>query len=145
MKIHIYWIVALVVADRIRGENPNKKIEFPSKISSGTGATESLNDAAVRRVLSAITNRKFPDDDGNLLELMKNGVIDAARLIKGNPKASFQAAHKKAQDLVSNITASYTQAIFKSKSPAEAKQTLHRFQKLIKKIVDFTKSGVFLP
>ncbi|XP_011305526.1 uncharacterized protein [Fopius arisanus] len=126
MKIHIYWIVALVVADRIRGENPNKKIEFPSKISSGTGATES-------------------HDDGNLLELMKNGVIDAARLIKGNPKASFQAAHKKAQDLVSNITASYTQAIFKSKSPAEAKQTLHRFQKLIKKIVDFTKSGVFLP
>ncbi|XP_063994654.1 uncharacterized protein LOC135172531 [Diachasmimorpha longicaudata] len=143
MRIHIILFVLLFVADEIKWSN---SVEPPKTVTLSDGvAEESTNDLDVQKILVAIKNRKFQDDDTNLLELMKKGVSEAAMLIKENPRASLQAAHKKAQNLVSNITASYTQAIFKAKSPAEAKKTLKRFQKIIEKIVDYTKSGLYLP
>lgn len=90
---------------------------------------------------------KLPNDDTDLISAIKIGIIEFATMFKDNdnPKASQKAGAKKAQMLVADVTAAYTQAIFHSKSAPQAHKILSRFQDTIQMIVDFTKQGKFAP
>lgn len=60
------------------------------------------------------------------------------------PTGSIEAAAKKAQILVSELTSAYTSAIYKSKSPEDGRENFARFQTTVQAIVEFIKNGQFL-
>lgn len=60
------------------------------------------------------------------------------------PTGSIEAAAKKAQILVAELTASYTNAIYKSKSSEDSRENFARFQTTVQAIVEFIKNGQFL-
>ncbi|KAH0552299.1 hypothetical protein KQX54_008465 [Cotesia glomerata] len=104
------------------------------------------NDILIRNILLKMSNGELEKSDENLIELIKRGINEEANFVKNtksNPRASSQAGALKAQSLVAEVTAAYTRAIFKSKSPEEAHGVLKRFQNTILMIVEFTKQGKF--
>lgn len=60
------------------------------------------------------------------------------------PAGSIEAAAKKAQILVSELTSAYTNAIYKAKSPEDGRENFARFQATVQAIVEFIKNGQFL-
>lgn len=77
------------------------------------------------------------------MKLIKEEIVRTAHSIK-TPSGSIEAAAKRAQRLVTELTAAYTIAIYKSKSSEEAKVNFARFQNTVQKIVDFIKNGQFI-
>lgn len=101
------------------------------------------NDIALRNVLIDLATGNLKNESTVLVDLIKNGISESAMLYPENTIARLRAGAKKAQYLVSDVTAAYTQAIFRAKSSAEARGLLKNFQKIIQMVVDFTKTGKY--
>lgn len=82
-------------------------------------------------------------DDDQLVKLIKEEIVRTAQSIK-TPSGSIEAAARRAQRLVTELTAAYTTAIYKSQSTEEAKVNFGRFQNTVQSIVDFIKNGQFV-
>ncbi|XP_012540240.1 uncharacterized protein LOC105838881 [Monomorium pharaonis] len=82
-------------------------------------------------------------DDAKLVEIIKEEIVKTAEEIKA-PTGSIEAAAGKAQRLVAELTAAYTNAIYKSKSSEDSRETFVRFQTIVQAIVEFIKNGQFL-
>ncbi|XP_057336448.1 uncharacterized protein LOC130675009 [Microplitis mediator] len=111
-----------------------------------TDKIKTANDILIENILQKISNGTLEKNDDNLIELIKKGITEEANMFKNNKsnlRASSQAGATKAQNLVADVTAAYTQAIFKSESPEKAHGVLRRFQNTIQMIVDFTKQGKY--
>ncbi|XP_076766687.1 uncharacterized protein LOC143433286 [Xylocopa sonorina] len=106
--------------------------------------TAGLADDAIRGILRVISTGKSSEkDDERLVNLIKEEIVRTARSIK-TPSGSIEAAARRAQRLVTELTAAYTTAIYKSKSTEEAKVNFARFQSTVQEIVDFIKHGQFV-
>ncbi|XP_072765986.1 uncharacterized protein [Anoplolepis gracilipes] len=102
------------------------------------------NIAAIRDILQEISSGESnAKDDEKLVEIIKEEIVRTAEEIK-TPAGSIDAAAKRAQILVSELTAAYTNAIYKSKSLGEGRENFARFQTTVQTIVDFIKNGQFL-
>lgn len=78
-----------------------------------------------------------------LVKTIKEAIVRTAEEIK-TPTGSIEAAAKKAQLLVADLTSAYTNAIYKSKSQEEGRENFGRFQSTVQAIVEFIKNGQFL-
>ncbi|XP_011875949.1 PREDICTED: uncharacterized protein LOC105566499 [Vollenhovia emeryi] len=102
------------------------------------------NAAAIKDTLQKISSGdSSAKDDGKLVEIIKEVIVRTAEEIK-TPAGSIEAAAKKAQMLVSELTSAYTNAIYKSKSPEDGRENFVRFQSTVQAIVEFIKNGQFL-
>ncbi|KAL6439489.1 hypothetical protein ACFW04_003953 [Cataglyphis niger] len=102
------------------------------------------NAVAIRDILQKISSgESSAKDDANLVEVIKEEIVRTAEEIK-TPAGSIEAAAKKAQILVSEMTSAYTSAIYKSRSLVEGRENFARFQTTVQAIVDFIKNGQFL-
>ncbi|EGI60333.1 PREDICTED: uncharacterized protein LOC105151101 [Acromyrmex echinatior] len=102
------------------------------------------NTAVIRDILQKISSGDSnAKDDAKLVELIKQEIVRTAEEIK-TPTGSIDAAAKKAQKLVSELTSAYTNAIYKSKSPEDGRENFTRFQNTVQAIVEFIKNGQFL-
>lgn len=93
-----------------------------------------------------MANGKLAKDDSVLIELIKKSIMETSiknYKIKNNPRAAIKAGSNKAQILITNVTAAFTQAIFKAKSSMEARDILSRFQLVIQVIVDLKKFEIY--
>lgn len=99
---------------------------------------------AIRDILQKISSGESnTEDDAKLVEIIKEEIVRTAEEIK-TPAGSIEAAAKKAQILVSELTSAYTSAIYKSKSLVDGRENFARFQTTVQAIVDFIKNGQFL-
>lgn len=99
---------------------------------------------AIRDILQKISSgESSAKDDAKLVEIIKEEIVRTAEEIK-TPAGSIEAAAKKAQILVSELTSAYTSAIYKSKSLVVGRENFARFQTTVQAIVDFIKNGQFL-
>lgn len=106
--------------------------------------TQDERTAAIRDILQKISNEESNvEDDAKLVEIIKETIVRTAEEIK-TPAGSIEAAAKKAQILVAELTSAYTNAIYKSKSPKEGRENFGRFQSTVQAIVEFIKNGQFL-
>lgn len=102
-----------------------------------------IADEAIRKIFRIIsTENSNEKDDELLVKLVKEEIVRTAQSIK-TPSGSIEAATRRAQRLVTELTAAYITAIYKSKSVEEAKVNFSRFQNTVQKIVDFIKNGQF--
>ncbi|XP_024886387.1 uncharacterized protein LOC112463921 [Temnothorax curvispinosus] len=102
------------------------------------------NVAAMRDILQKISSGDSnTEDDSKLVEIIKEAVVRTAEEIK-TPTGSIEAAAKKAQILVSELTSAYTNAIYNAKSPEDGRENFVRFQTTVQAIVEFIKNGQFL-
>lgn len=103
-----------------------------------------IADEAIRKIFRKIisTENLNEKDDELLVKLVKEEIVRTAQSIK-TPSGSIEAAARRAQRLVTELTAAYITAIYKSKSVEEAKMNFSRFQNTVQKIVDFIKNGQF--
>lgn len=101
-------------------------------------------DEAIREIFHVIsTETSSEKDDEQLVKLIKEEIVRTAYRVK-TPSGSIEAAARRAQRLVTELTAAYTTAIYKSKSSEEAKVNFARFRNTVQKIVDFIKNGQFV-
>ncbi|XP_034187834.1 uncharacterized protein LOC117607806 [Osmia lignaria lignaria] len=106
--------------------------------------TAGIADEAISRIFRIIsTGPSNEKDDEQLVKLVKEEIVRTAQSIK-MPSGSIEAAARRAQKLVIELTAAYTTAIYKSKSTEEARFNFMRFQNSVQQIVDFIKSGQFV-
>jgi hypothetical protein len=82
-------------------------------------------------------------DDARLVEIIKREITRTVEEIE-TPAGSIEAAARKAQRLVSELTSAYTSAIYKSKTSEEGRDSFMRFQSTVQEIVEFIKNGQFL-
>lgn len=102
------------------------------------------NLAAIRDILQKVSSGESnAKDDEKLVEVIKEVIVRTAEEVK-MPTGSIDAAAKKAQILVSELTSAYTNAIYKSNSFVDARENFARFQTTVQAIVDFIKNGKFL-
>ncbi|KAK0076388.1 hypothetical protein PV325_005480 [Microctonus aethiopoides] len=124
-----------------------KILSYPELINLNvTAVDETANDAAIQNILIDMANGKLAKDDSVLIELIKKSIMETSiknYKIKNNPRAAIKAGSNKAQILITNVTAAFTQAIFKAKSPMEARDILSRFQLVIQVIVDLKKFEIY--
>lgn len=107
------------------------------------GLISGIADEAIRKIFRVIsTENSNEKDDELLVKLVKEEIVRTAQSIK-TPSGSIAAAARRAQRLVTELTATYITAIYKSKSVEEAKVNFSRFQNTVQKIVDFIKNGQF--
>ncbi|KAF7990260.1 hypothetical protein HCN44_000065 [Aphidius gifuensis] len=126
--------------------NAGQQFSFRPRVilpSQSLNTTETANDIALRNVLIDLATGNLKNESTVLVDLIKNGISESAMLYPENTIARLRAGAKKAQYLVSDVTAAYTQAIFRAKSSAEARGLLSNFQKIIQMVVDFTKTGKY--
>lgn len=101
-------------------------------------------DEAIREIFHVIsTGTSSEKDDEQLVKLIKEEIVRTAYRVK-TPSGSIEAAARRAQRLVTELTAAYTTTIYKSKSSEEAKVNFARFRNTVQKIVDFIKNGQFV-
>ncbi|XP_077274671.1 uncharacterized protein LOC143904159 isoform X1 [Temnothorax americanus] len=113
-------------------------------IRETTTQTADANVAAMRDILQKISSGDSnTEDDSKLVEIIKEAVVRTAEQIK-TPTGSIEAAAKKAQILVSELTSAYTNAIYNAKSPEDGRENFVRFQTTVQAIVEFIKNGQFL-
>ncbi|CAL7934143.1 unnamed protein product [Xylocopa violacea] len=106
--------------------------------------TAGVADDAIREILRLISTGKSSEkDDERLVSLIKEEIVRTARSIK-TPSGSIETAARRAQRLVTEMTAAYTTAIYKSKSSEEAKVNFGRFRSTVQEIVDYIKNGQFV-
>ncbi|KAK0175482.1 hypothetical protein PV327_009229 [Microctonus hyperodae] len=129
------------------GNDFTKILSYPELINLNvTAVDETANDAAIQNILIDMANGKLAKDDSVLIELIKKSIIETSiknYKIKNNPRAAIKAGSNKAQILITNVTAAFTQAIFKAKSSMEARDILSRFQLVIQVIVDLKKFEIY--
>lgn len=77
------------------------------------------------------------------MSLIKEEIVRTAQSIK-TPTGSIEAAARRAQRLVTELTSAYTTAIYKSKTSEEGRVNFARFQNTVQKIVDYIKHGQFV-
>lgn len=105
---------------------------------------QDANVEAIRDILQKVSaGESSGKDDARLIEIIKEEIVKTAEEIK-TPEGSIEAAARKAQSLVSTLTAAYTSAIYKSKSPEDGRENFARFQNTVQAIVEFIKNGKFL-
>ncbi|TGZ38116.1 uncharacterized protein [Temnothorax longispinosus] len=113
-------------------------------IRETTTQSADANVAAMRDILQKISSGDSnTEDDSKLVEIIKEAVVRTAEEIK-TPTGSIEAAAKKAQILVSELTSAYTNAIYNAKSPEDGRENFVRFQTTVQAIVEFIKNGQFL-
>ncbi|XP_053980882.1 uncharacterized protein LOC128877529 [Hylaeus volcanicus] len=105
-----------------------------------TGEADKTIGRIFRSIASGTSNEK---DDEQLVALIKEEIVRTAQSIK-TPTGSIDAAAKRAQRLVTELTNAYTTVIYKSKTTEEAKSNFARFQSTVQKIVNFIKNGQFV-
>lgn len=106
--------------------------------------SQDVNAATIRDILQKISSGDSnAKDDGKLIEIIKEEIVRTAEEIK-TPTGSIEAAAKKAQILVSELTSAYTNAIYKSKTSEDGRENFARFQTTVQAIVEFIKNGQFL-
>ena len=92
------------------------------------GLISGIADEAIRKIFRVIsTENSNEKDDELLVKLVKEEIVRTAQSIK-TPSGSIAAAARRAQRLVTELTATYITAIYKSKSVEEAKVNFSRFQ-----------------
>ncbi|XP_076476730.1 uncharacterized protein LOC143303005 [Bombus vancouverensis nearcticus] len=107
-------VLATCSVPRSSGIDPRGSIE-------GKIAAPGIADEAIRQIFHIIsTETSSKKDDEQLVKLIKEEIVRTAHSIK-TPSGSIEAAAKRAQTLVTELTAAYTTAIYKSKSSEEAK------------------------
>ncbi|XP_043516263.1 uncharacterized protein LOC122531959 [Frieseomelitta varia] len=130
-------VLAACCAPRSSGIDPRGSIE--DRLTAPVTADE-----AIREIFHVIsTETSSEKDDEQLVKLIKEEIIRTAYRVK-TPSGSIEAAARRAQRLVTELTAAYTTAIYKSKSSEEAKVNFARFRNTVQKIVDFIKNGQFV-
>ncbi|KAL0106035.1 hypothetical protein PUN28_016036 [Cardiocondyla obscurior] len=113
-------------------------------IRETTAESADANAVGIKDVLQKISSGdSSAKDDATLVEFIKEEILKTAEEIK-TPAGSVEAAAKKAQVLVSELTSAYTNAIYKSKSPEEGRENFARFQGTVQAIVEFIKNGQFI-
>ncbi|XP_076287997.1 uncharacterized protein LOC143212764 [Lasioglossum baleicum] len=113
-------------------------------IQRRTEAAPGAADEAIKGIFRAIASGKSTEeDDDRLVELVRDEIIRTAQSIK-TPTGSIDAAARRAQRLVTELTAAYTTLIYKSKTSEEARTNFSRFQNTVQRIVDFIKRGQFV-
>lgn len=106
--------------------------------------SQDVNATTIRNILQKISSGDSnTKDDAKLIEVIKEEIVRTAEEIK-TPTGSIEAAAKKAQILVSELTSAYTNAIYKSKSSEDGRENFVRFQTTVQAIVEFIKNGQFL-
>jgi len=116
--------------------------DFPKE--SRFVGSQDANATAIADILQKISSGESgARDDASLVEIIKREIARTAREIE-TPAGSIEAAARKAQRLVSELTSAYTSAIYKSESPEEARDSFVRFQSTVREIVEFIKNGQFL-
>ncbi|EZA52848.1 hypothetical protein DMN91_011759 [Ooceraea biroi] len=109
-----------------------------------TRETSAQSEDAIADILHKISKGESDTkDDARLVEIIKKEIVRTAEEIK-TPAGSIEAAAKKAQLLVSELTSAYTGAIYKSKTSEEGRDNFTRFQSTVQEIVEFIKNGQFL-
>ncbi|XP_043251329.1 uncharacterized protein LOC122396743 [Colletes gigas] len=108
--------------------------------AAAAGAADEAIARIFRIISSGTSNEK---DDEMLVSLVKEEIIRTAQSIK-TPTGSIEAAARRAQRLVTELTDAYTTVIYKSKTTDEARFNFARFQNTVQKIVDFIKKGQFV-
>ncbi|XP_076656104.1 uncharacterized protein LOC143360838 [Halictus rubicundus] len=113
-------------------------------IQRRTGAAPGAADKAIKGIFRTISSGKSTqEDDDRLVDLVKDEIVRTAESIK-TPTGSLDAAARRAQRLVTELTAAYTTLIYKSKTSVEARTNFFRFQDTVQRIVDFIKRGQFV-
>lgn len=101
-------------------------------------------DEAIKGIFRVISSGKSTEkDDERLVNLVKQEIVRTAQSIK-TPTGSIEAAARRAQRLVTELTVAYTTIIYESKTSEEARTNFTRFQSTVQKIVDFIKRGQFV-
>ncbi|XP_033332160.1 uncharacterized protein LOC117223773 [Megalopta genalis] len=109
-----------------------------------TGTMSGAADEAIKEIFHVISSGKSTEkDDDQLVNLVKDEIIRTAQSIK-TPTGSIDAAARRAQRLVTELTAAYTTLIYKSKNSEEARTNFLRFQNTVQRIVEFIKRGQFV-
>ncbi|OAD56211.1 hypothetical protein WN48_03697 [Eufriesea mexicana] len=127
-------VLAACTVQRSSGIDPRGSIERRA-------ATAGMADEAIGEIFRVIsTEKSSKKDDDLLVKYIKEEIMRTAQSIK-TPSGSIEAAARRAQKLVTELTAAYTTAIYKSKSTEEAKVNFGRFQNTVQSIVDFIKNG----
>ncbi|XP_017758555.1 PREDICTED: LOW QUALITY PROTEIN: uncharacterized protein LOC108549596 [Eufriesea mexicana] len=130
-------VLAACTVQRSSGIDPRGSIERRA-------ATAGMADEAIGEIFRVIsTEKSSKKDDDLLVKYIKEEIMRTAQSIK-TPSGSIEAAARRAQKLVTELTAAYTTAIYKSKSTEEAKVNFGRFQNTVQSIVDFIKNGQFV-
>ena len=100
-------------------------------------------DLEIHNILIEISNRIFRSNDSELLTLIKKSIVEAAKANTATTKTSIEAGAKKAQRIVTDVTAAYTQATFRANTAQEVREILLRFQNTVQLIIDYAKNGQF--
>ncbi|XP_078038656.1 uncharacterized protein LOC144470930 [Augochlora pura] len=109
-----------------------------------TGTMSGDADGAIKEIFHVISSGKSTEnDDDRLVNLVKDEIIRTAQSIK-TPTGSIDAAARRAQRLVTELTAAYTTLIYQSKNSDEARTNFLRFQNTVQRIVEFIKRGQFV-
>ncbi|KAL6439490.1 hypothetical protein ACFW04_003953 [Cataglyphis niger] len=136
-KMAKFAIVAIVLLVSVASQSQRIIRETSTQVPDA-------NAVAIRDILQKISSgESSAKDDANLVEVIKEEIVRTAEEIK-TPAGSIEAAAKKAQILVSEMTSAYTSAIYKSRSLVEGRENFARFQTTVQAIVDFIKNGQFL-
>ncbi|KAK1134822.1 hypothetical protein K0M31_007593 [Melipona bicolor] len=130
-------VLATCCVPRSSGIDPRGSIE--DRLAAPVTTDEAIRE--IFRVISMETSSE--KDDEQLVKLIKEEIVRTAHRVK-TPSGSIEAAARRAQRLVTELTAAYTTAIYKSKSSEEAKVNFARFRNTVQKIVDFIKNGQFV-
>ncbi|XP_076174954.1 uncharacterized protein LOC143150508 [Ptiloglossa arizonensis] len=120
-----------------RENDPWRSIERTARAT--TGAADEAIGRIFRVIASGTSNEK---DDEQLVTLVKEEIVRTAQSIE-TPTGSIEAAARRAQRLVTELTDAYTTVIYKSKTTEEARYNFARFQNTVQKIVHFIKNGHF--
>ncbi|XP_031834414.1 uncharacterized protein LOC116427789 [Nomia melanderi] len=113
-------------------------------IERKTREAPGVADEAIKGIFRVISSGKSTEkDDERLVNLVKEEIVRTAQSIK-TPTGSIEAAARRAQRLVTELTVAYTTIIYKSKTSEEARTNFTRFQTTVQKIVDFIKRGQFV-
>ncbi|KAG7213454.1 hypothetical protein KM043_002726 [Ampulex compressa] len=145
MAKFVILAIILVACTVSRSERvPGRRDSWSWKVlDRGERSAESA-DRAIREIFQRISSGTSSEkDDEELVNLVKNEITQTANKIK-TPTGSVEIAARRAQKLVSELTAAYTGAIYKSKSTEEARANFNRFQHVVQEIVDFIKNAQFV-
>ncbi|KYN17715.1 PREDICTED: uncharacterized protein LOC108763056 [Trachymyrmex cornetzi] len=132
-----FAVVAIVLLASAASQSQRIIRETPTR---STDENTAVIGDILQKISSGDSNAK---DDAKLVELIKQEIVRTAEEIK-TPTGSIDAAAKKAQKLVSELTSAYTNAIYKSKSSEDGRENFTRFQNTVQAIVEYIKNGQFL-
>ncbi|XP_076629180.1 uncharacterized protein LOC143345692 [Colletes latitarsis] len=135
--------IVLLACSVSRSQGNHRENDSWRSIGRRARAAAGAADEAIARIFRIISSGTSNEKDDELLvSLVKEEIIRTAQSIK-TPTGSIEAAARRAQRLVTELTDAYTTVIYKSKTTEEARFNFARFQNTVQKIVDFIKKGQF--